>query len=280
MNIPAPYFGTRDAAEIPKYTFPYQPIVHAGSREVVSYEALIRGPNREGAPGILGQVPHAEKYRFDEESRVVAIELAARLKLSTWLNLNFLPRSLEQSRTAIDSTLSAARRCGIDADRIVIEVTEDEVIDDHAHFARAITQKSVTCATHCRLHHRAPKLGMCRLNWRLLSNSYRRDGLRIAIDDFGAGYSGLNLLADFQPDIVKLDMKLVRGIESHGPRQAIVRAIAQASNDLGINVIAEGVETTDEYLWFRDEGITLFQGYLFARPGFEELALPQFPNAR
>ena len=71
--------------------------------------------------------------------------------------------------------------------------------------------------------------------------------------------------------MVKLDMKLVRGIESHGPRQAIVRAILQACNDLGIDLLAEGVETVDEFRWFRDEGVQYFQGYLLAKPAFEKL---------
>ena len=100
----------------------------------------------------------------------------------------------------------------------------------------------------------------------------------MAIDDFGAGYSGLNLLADFQPDQIKLDMKLIRGIEWHGPRQAIVRAINQICLDLGIDVIAEGVETELEYAWLASQGIHLYQGYLFAKPGFESFPKVHYPE--
>jgi len=89
-----------------------------------------------------------------------------------------------------------------------------------------------------------------------------------AIDDFGAGHAGLNLLAEFQPDLLKLDLRLVRNIERNGPKQAIVRGIRRTCTDLGIEIIAEGVESKDEYRWFRDEGVKLFQGYLFARPAF------------
>jgi len=113
--------------------------------------------------------------------------------------------------------------------------------------------------------------------WKL-SGSYRGLGLLMAIDDFGAGYSGLNLLADFQPDQIKLDMKLIRGIEWHGPRQAIVRAINQICLDLGIDVIAEGVETELEYAWLASQGIHLFQGYLFAKPGFESFPKVYYPK--
>ena len=73
-------------------------------------------------------------------------------------------------------------------------------------------------------------------------------------------------------------MKLIRGIESHGPRQAIVRAVGQVCNDLGIDVIAEGVETTGEYRWLANAGVRLFQGYLFAKPAFESFPTVNYPE--
>jgi EAL domain-containing protein (putative c-di-GMP-specific phosphodiesterase class I) len=163
------------------------------------------------------------------------------------LNLNFLPQSLCTSSASILTTMEAARQNDLPIELIVVEVTENEVIGDHARFTELI-------------------------------NGYRALGVKVAIDDFGAGYSGLNLLANFQPDQIKLDMTLVRGIESHGPRQAIVRAVDQVCCDLGIDVIAEGVETIEEYLWLENQGIKLFQGYLFAKPAFECLPLAHYPN--
>ena len=102
-------------------------------------------------------------------------------------------------------------------------------------------------------------------------NKVRREKISIAIDDFGAGYAGLNLLASIQPDILKIDMSLLRGISECGPRQAIVRAIYNMSIDLGIELLAEGVEQESEYKWLRDLGISLYQGYLFGKPEFERL---------
>jgi EAL domain-containing protein (putative c-di-GMP-specific phosphodiesterase class I) len=90
-----------------------------------------------------------------------------------------------------------------------------------------------------------------------------------AIDDFGAGFAGLNLLADFQPDIIKLDMELIRGIDQSRTRQAIVRGTVGICAELGIKVIAEGVETPDECSALQDLGISLLQGYLFSKPLFE-----------
>jgi EAL domain-containing protein (putative c-di-GMP-specific phosphodiesterase class I) len=227
----------------PEFSYAFQPIVDADLGAAVSYEALIRGPDGASAASVFAKVPRGEVHRFDAHSREAAVGLAARLGVPGQLNLNCLPRSLMSDDGPVRRTLGAAARHGIAYDRIVLEVTEDEVIDDQVQFASVI-------------------------------NRFRAMGMKVAIDDFGAGYAGLTLLADFQPDLVKLDMKLVRGIERHGPRQAIVRAILQACNDLGIELLAEGVETVAEFEWFRAQGVALFQGYLLARPAFE--ALPGF----
>jgi EAL domain-containing protein (putative c-di-GMP-specific phosphodiesterase class I) len=222
------------------FSYAFQPIINARKREVFSYEALIRGEHNEPAGQLFEQISQSEIYTFDEESRIVAIELAARMGLSTHLNLNFLPLSLESSPTAITSILATAKRYRIEPKQLVLEILEKELISDFERFSAAV-------------------------------NEHRGTGLTFAIDDFGAGHAGLNLLADFQPEFLKLDMHLVRDIDSNGPRQAIVRGILRTCLDLGIDVIAEGVETIDEYEWLSSEGIELFQGWLFAQPGFEQL---------
>jgi EAL domain-containing protein (putative c-di-GMP-specific phosphodiesterase class I) len=91
-------------------------------------------------------------------------------------------------------------------------------------------------------------------------------GYRIAVDDIGAGYSGLNSLATVQPDFVKLDISLVRGLDKDVVRRRLVQLLTQLCNDLKISVVAEGVETTAERDALVDLGIDLLQGYLFARP--------------
>jgi EAL domain-containing protein (putative c-di-GMP-specific phosphodiesterase class I) len=228
------------------YSYAFQPIVDVLTREVYSYEALIRGKTNESAYQVLSQVPDNFKHRFDQQSRVAAIALAAKLGLPCQLNLNFLPQSLFLSDNPIHTTLEAADHFGLPIERLILEVTEGEVIADYGDMA-------------AQLH------------------KFRRMGLKVAIDDFGAGYSGLNMLAEFQPDQVKIDMNLVRGIEHHGPRQSIVRAIVQVCGDLGIEVIAEGVESVQEYEWFAEQGVRLFQGYLFAKPAFEAFPVVHYP---
>jgi EAL domain-containing protein (putative c-di-GMP-specific phosphodiesterase class I) len=224
----------------PDFTFAFQPIFDTHTRAVLSYEALIRGLANEPAFEVLRQVSIDTLFEFDQKARIVAIGLATRLGITCNLNLNFLPQSLEFSPESILTTLEAANRVNLPINRIVLEVLEGEVIHNHSEFAERI-------------------------------NEYRRLGLKVAIDDFGAGYSGLNMLVDFQPDKIKLDRQLIQRIGCHGPRQSIVRAINGICSDLGIDVVAEGVETEAEYTWLQDQGIHLFQGYFFARPSFESL---------
>jgi len=239
--------ATTRVACVPAFSYAFQPIVNVDAREVFSYEALIRGPANEPAFRVLESVPARAKYQFDEDSRVAAIALAVQLGLNCHLNLNLLPQGLYASDSSVTSTLAAAARHALPINRVILEVTEGEVIADYAHLSQRL-------------------------------NEFRGIGLKVAIDDFGAGYSGLNMLADFQPDQIKIDMNLVRGIQRHGPRQAIVRAVMQVCGDLGIDVIAEGVESLAEYAWFTEHGVRLFQGYLFAKPGFERLPREHFPN--
>jgi blue light- and temperature-responsive anti-repressor len=231
----------------PPFTFAFQPIVKVTSGEIISFEALVRGLHGESAHQVLSQVDPLDLHKLDLQLRREAIRLASMLGGPCHLNLNLMPRSLALSPDAISSTLAMAEDCGIPPDHITLEITENEIIDDLRQFSEQI-------------------------------NACRASGVRLAIDDFGAGYAGLNLLAEFQPDAIKLDMTLVRGIESRGPRQAIVRGIHRTCLDLGIDVIAEGVETEAEYWWFRQEGVELFQGYLFARPGLRQMPLAFYPT--
>lgn len=230
------------------FSYAFQPIVDTGARTIVSYEALVRGVQGEPAAHVFDRVHADQLYQFDAASRIRAIALASELSIPCDLNLNFMPRSLLRSLSSIDSTLEAAADAGLGVNRLVIEFSEGEAIEDHRKFASVV-------------------------------DGYRARGLKVAIDDFGAAHSGLNLLAEFQPDQIKVDMALVRGIERHAPKQAIVRALVGACGELGIELVAEGVETIDELHWLEGQGVRLFQGFLFAMPGFRCLPAASFPPA-
>ncbi len=230
------------------FTMAFQPIVDVAAGRVWGHEALVRGVNGEGAGAILAQVTPANRFAFDQRARVRAVELASRIGLPGVLSINFMPNAVYEPSRCLRTTLDAAERSGVPLELIMFEVTEDERVRDRGHLKRILA-------------------------------TYREVGLRTAIDDFGAGFSGLNLLADFQPDVVKIDMDLTRGLEGDRARRAIVGAIVSLCRELAIDVVAEGIETADEMAALRDLGVTLMQGFLFARPAVEAAPAVRWPEA-
>jgi EAL domain-containing protein (putative c-di-GMP-specific phosphodiesterase class I) len=218
----------------------FQPIVDVTTRTIYAYEALVRGANGEGAGVVIDRVRPEQLYRFDQTCRVKAIATAARLGMQTRLSINFIPNAVYEPATCIRLTLAAAEKCRFDTTQLIFEITESERIRDVPHVVKII-------------------------------KDYQRRGFLTAIDDFGAGYAGLNLLAEFQPDIVKLDMALIRGIDQDKVRRSITSGIVATCRALGCEIIAEGIESAEEYVTLHAMGITLFQGYLFAKPGLETL---------
>ena len=221
-----------------QFSYAYQPIVDVQARQIYAHEALVRGPGGEGALSVLSQVNESNRYRFDQACRTKAIKTAALLNMPTRLSINFMPNAIYRPELCIRATLEAARKHGFPIERIIFETVEGERVDDGKWLAEILRE-------------------------------YKRIGFLTAIDDFGAGYAGLNLLADFQPDLIKLDMELVRHIDKSPARQAIVRGVSHICEELGIRIIGEGVETLDECLCLQDMGVSLMQGYLFAKPLFE-----------
>lgn len=218
----------------------FQPIFDIRDGSVHAYEALVRGPNGESAASVIAGLTDEQLYRFDQTCRVHAVFTAAKLGLATLLSINFMPNAVYEPATCIRLTLEAARRAQFPAERLMFEMTEGERMRDSDHALRII-------------------------------RDYKSRGFITAIDDFGAGYAGLNLLVEFQPDALKLDMALVRGIDGDPVRRAIVGGVMHTANALGCNVVAEGVETPAELHALRDLGIHLIQGFLLARPGLETL---------
>ncbi|VXC72851.1 EAL domain, c-di-GMP-specific phosphodiesterase class I (Or its enzymatically inactive variant) [Pseudomonas sp. 8Z] len=229
------------------FTMAFQLILDVQAQRPFAYEALVRGLNGESAGEVLGWVNDSNRYRFDQACRVKAIEQAASLGLldipDCLLSINFLPNAVYRAETCIRATLEAAKRFDFPRERLMFEVTEGERIHDPEHLKKIFAE-------------------------------YGRQGFTTAIDDFGAGYSGLNLLATFQPHILKLDMALTRGIDQDKVRQAIVAGIVLVAQRLGIRIIAEGIETAGERDALLELGVRYMQGYFFAKPQIDRLFLP------
>lgn len=246
-NASRPRCGAcRSDVVVPAITMAFQPIIDIDRYEVYAYEALVRPPGGGTAAQILDQITDQNRYAFDQVCRVKAIELAARLEMSALLSINFLPNAVYQPAACLQKTFEAAERFKFPLHHLMFEVTENEPSRDVGHLQSIFKE-------------------------------YKRHGMITAIDDFGAGHSGLNMLADFQPDVIKIDMALTRNIHADDIRFKIARAIAGLCRDLNVSVVAEGVETVAEAVAVHSLGIRLFQGFLFAKPVIEQL--PPVPHA-
>ncbi|MFC6790542.1 EAL domain-containing protein [Methylobacterium komagatae] len=239
----------RDSTPLPfAFTMAFQPILDLSTARVWGYEALVRGTNGEPAGAILSQVNDETRYRFDQAARVKAIELAGKLfpaDEDVRLSINFMPNAVYEPRACIRASLEAAQRVGFSHRRIMFEFTENERFRDIEHLKRIVA-------------------------------AYRQQGFMTALDDFGAGFAGLSLLANFQPDLIKIDMDVLRGLDADARRRSIVAGIVSIGHSLGISILAEGIETAAELETVRGLGIDLVQGYHFARPLIE--ALPVVPG--
>ncbi len=242
--------GCRAGAEDFGLAMAFQPIVDCETGRPFAYEALVRGAGGQSAGEMLARVTPDNRYAFDQQCRVAAIEQAVAagiLDSGARLSINFLPNAVYSPVACIQLTLTTARRVGLPIDRLIFEFTENERMADTDHVADII-------------------------------DAYRRMGFATALDDFGAGYAGLGLLARFQTDLVKLDMELIRDIDAAEPRQIIVDGIVRIMERMGITVIAEGVETIAEYDTLRSLGVSYIQGYLLGRPALGALPPVTLPD--
>lgn len=240
--------GCRGGSELPfEITTAFQPIVDLRGGRAFAYEALVRGTGGESAGAILSQVTDDNRYRFDQACRVAAIRNAVAAGLTgtdARLSINFLPNAVYSAVACIQLTLKTAREMDLPSERLIFEFTENERIDtDHL---------------------------------RSIVTTYQALGFATALDDFGAGHSGLGLLANLQTDIIKLDMDLIRNIDGSLPRRLIVAGMAQLAQKMGITLIAEGVETREELDALETLGVRYVQGYVFGRPEIERL--PRLPD--
>lgn len=223
--------------EVIEFTHAYQPIVDLADQSVFGYESLLRGPSGESPQFIFEQVPRSLLHLFEQHNResTIARSVANGLK-NRCLSLNFSIDCLLHQSGYLQQTFDAAIERHLPLENLVIEISEADVLQGVPNLLNII-------------------------------NEIRAMGATVALDDFGSGYAGLNSLIEINPDIVKLDMFLIRGIDSSGPRQATVRALVGLASDLGIDLIAEGIETRGELDFLLSEGISLHQGFLISRPG-------------
>jgi EAL domain-containing protein (putative c-di-GMP-specific phosphodiesterase class I) len=211
----------------------YQPIVHCTERRVVAHEALLRS-NEPTLPHPKAILDAAQRLgKLDELGRAVRRHVAATVSGST------IPQvfvNLHPCDMLDDDLYSPQAPLSLIAKRVVLEITERASLDTVNDVPSRVA-------------------------------SLRRLGFRIAIDDMGAGYAGLTSIAQLEPEVMKIDMALVRGLDASITKQKVVDAMVSLCAEMSVLVIAEGIETPRERDTLLRLHCDVMQGYLFAKPG-------------
>jgi len=217
----------------------FQPIISLTQRKIMGYEALIRGPSDSPLHSPFNLFETAERYdlstRLEFLCREITIARYASLDMHEKLFINVSPAVLLGPGFKTGETLRLLDQFGVDPRFVVIELTEHQPTDDYNLMREAV-------------------------------NHYRKMGFEIALDDLGAGYSSLRLWSELLPDYVKIDKHFIQGLHEDPVKFNFVRSIQNIASSLNCKVIAEGIETKEEFIAVEKLGITHAQGYYFARP--------------
>ncbi len=220
-------------------TILYEPIVRLDTREPIGYEALVRGPWETDlqSPGALFQMAEAAGlvYELDCLCRRVALRSARGLEPGKKLFLNCLPTAIHDPSFRGDVLRNTLEELRLRPSDVVFEISEKESIGNFSVFREA-------------------------------RDYYAGLGFQIALDDTGVAYGSLEAVMELSPDFIKVDLSLVRGVDSDPPRQELLRALHSVAMTIDAQIIAEGIETSDELATLQRLGIPLGQGYLFGRP--------------
>ena len=234
--------------EMQDYNFAFQPIVDPLSREIISYEATIRGPEGGSAMEYYSRLSGTTIYEADLKSKKLAFAMAQKMGISDkTLSIKLLPMTLVMAPDAVQSLVNDITASGLVPEQIVVAITENGVITREDKFSNAMKQ-------------------------------LKASGMRLAIDDFGAGSAGLLLLTQCQPDKIMIDRNMICDIHTSGPKQAVVQAIIRFCSALEISVIATGVEKPEEWMWLDAAGVCNFQGELFAEPRLKGTPVITWPE--
>lgn len=224
-----------------------QPIFRA-DRTPYGHEALLRGRERDGSiisAGDLFAAAAATELLFTVDSIAHRLAFQAAAHTTGAIFVNFNPASIEAPGHRMRDTVGFVHELGLTPGNVVLEVTEGREARDLAHLRRTL-------------------------------GGYREAGFRVALDDVGAGFASLNMLLELQPDIIKIDLDLVRGVDRDRYRQSVVGHLIGIAQDVGALSVAEGIETEGELAWVTEAGVDLLQGFLLGQP---YIPPPQARNA-
>ena len=229
----------REAIEVDQFEVYYQPLITTTTKQISGFEALVRWhhPTR-GMVSPAEFIPTAEETGLIGRLGAIVLEHACREAVnwpaSIKVAVNLSPLQFRNLNLAADVT-AILQRSGLPATRLELEVTESVLLQDSDIVMKIL-------------------------------HDIRTLGVRISMDDFGTGYSSLSYLRRFPFDKIKIDQSFIRTLDDSNDCLAIVRAVLGLGRSLGMSVVAEGVETEEQYTLLRREGCEQLQGYLFSRP--------------
>ncbi len=240
------FFDDRDFFDIvnnESLTAHFQPIVEVKNGTIYGYETLARGVRADGRLMYPDQLFAKSKrndqdFKLDRLCRESALKTAATKKIDQKVFINFIPTSIYDPEFCLKSTEKWAKQLEFDPSGIVFEVVETERVEDKGHL-------------------------------KTILQYYRQKGFQVALDDVGEGYSSLNMLIELQPDIIKIDRKIIDGIDKNEMKRSAYKALYNLAREHGITVLAEGIETPYELEVIKNIGVDLAQGYYFAKPSSE-----------
>ncbi|XZE21540.1 EAL domain-containing protein [Pirellulaceae bacterium SH449] len=220
----------------------FQPVFERDGKTVWGYECLMRAKDADGKPLSPAQLLDWARQEnllsmLDRVCRETHLRNAAKkVPSDKRILINFMPTAIYEPVFCLRSTLRVVKEEGLDPSNIVFEVVESEEVKDRDHLSRIL-------------------------------DYYREAGFLTALDDLGAGSSGLSLLASLSPDLIKLDRELVSKAATLKNFTAVIRGLIQIARDCNQLILAEGIETEQEFNLMKDLGIDLFQGFYLGRPG-------------
>ena len=245
----------KDALKEGNFFLEYQPIVESKTRKIVGLESLIRVKHQYEIYFPQEIIAYAEKYHLvDEIDRYVVTESFKAFKRfeKTKYPLEFLSVNISTQEIRnlefIDFISNEAKNNNIDPSKVIVEFTETYHPEDYTREAEFI-------------------------------DSLKKHGFKVAVDDFGSGYSSMVRLSENQLDKIKIDRSFITNISDSETNQKIVSAIVQLSNGFNLSVIAEGVETEKDYQWLNSLNVKHLQGYLFYKPLSEKACMKILKDA-
>jgi EAL domain-containing protein (putative c-di-GMP-specific phosphodiesterase class I) len=216
----------------------YQPVVDVLERRIIGFEALSRVTDGTySSPETLFKIAQENNslWNLERLCRRKALDGLPAIAPHQLLFLNIEPDSIHDPELMDPGFLALLGEAGLTPRQIVLEMTEHSAIQDFAAVRRTL-------------------------------GAFRNMGFRLAMDDVGSGYSGLQAITEIAPDFIKIDMTLVRDLHNHPIKRELISTIRKFTDATGISLVAEGVESPEELESLIDAGVRCAQGYLFAKP--------------